>query len=225
MNAWAASMWRSTLISDAVFMLRLFESGKHICPLWFLPGFVVSMVCLDLMHVGCLGIVQALGGNILFEMFIKLGGLVTNPMPVVAELVALIKMGAKHLKIQAPVNKLTLAMIKVSGLEPRLKGKAAECRRMLKVLHFLLSVVLPPETAHERLRLDCLTQLHLFYEELEQWVPGSAVKCAAFARNHVVLYSEMTRNFLQAGFFDSHGYHLYKMYPKHHLFVHLGYFL
>ena len=56
----------------------LWERG-YLSKLWDLPGFVFTMIILDLMRVSDLGICQYLLENVIYELFKQMGGLVTNP--------------------------------------------------------------------------------------------------------------------------------------------------
>ena len=45
---------------------------------------------------------------------------------------------------------------------------------------------------------------------------------AELVRNHVILYSELTRNALEDGEWQYTGWHSWRFYPKHHMLVHLA---
>ena len=200
----------------------LLERG-YLSKLWDLPGFAFTMIILDLMHVSDLGICQYLLGNVIYELFKQMGGLVTNPEPVMGKLLKMIKDAAKlpELKIQAPVNKLTLSMVRRQGTDPKLRTKASETRRMLYVVDYLLDKEFPADTDHERDRKACVWNLAEFYRELEKWEKGgfSASRCAALGRTHVNIYTQLSRD--HRHLVELWGFHAYKFYPKHHLFIHL----
>ena len=93
---------------------------------------------------------------------------------------------------------------------------------MLQIVHFLLNTLFLPEYPHEVLRLNCITQLKYFFDELKDWGPLSGARVGRFARNHVTLYAELARNHLEERCFQRSGYHPWKFLPKHRLFLHLG---
>ena len=100
---------------------------------------------IDLMHVGCLGIVQYLLGNVLHELFVEMGGTSTNWKETCGHLNMLIKQAARKLDKGPPVNQLTLNMMKSGAKAPKLKAKAAESRHMLAAVCKLLETYLPPK--------------------------------------------------------------------------------
>eukprot|EP00959_Pyramimonas_sp_CCMP1952_P412068 8634739-Pyramimonas_sp.AAC.1 len=218
-----AASWRTTLKTHHSFMRSLFASGKSICPLWNAPGFALESLALDLMHVADLGIVQILLGNVLFEMFKRQGGVVSRPGDGLAKLLTMIRIGSRNVPWLdgPPINNLTLGMIKPDGKAPSLRTKAADTRHMVAVVHWILQHLEPPANGYERLRFDCLDQLHKFYLELADWSVESASAAIEFGRNHVQLYCELARVNLEGGAWQHLGWHAYKIKPKHHLFIHL----
>ena len=63
--------------------------------------------------------------------------------------------------------------------------------------------------------------LNSVYLELYNWGPESAQKVASFGRKHILLYAELSKEFMLSPSFHTLGYTMYKMYPKHHLMIHL----
>ena len=112
-------------------------------------------------------------------------------------------------------------MLKAEGRDPKLSLKAADTRHMLHVCHWLLTNVLKPETDHERLVLLCVTAIHDFYVALRAWGPDAGKTCARLGRQHIVLFSELSREALASENHRRTGWMAYRFYPKHHLFVHL----
>jgi hypothetical protein len=188
--------WRNTILSHAQFVKERFQNRKYNSSLWNLPGFDLSCIKPDLLHVGDLGITQAIVGNIMFELFQLMGGKVTKPHAALGELLNLITLASRHipdLKCR-PINALTLPMIKATGCTPRFKAKGAESRRMVHVLVWLLQNIFPPRDEFETLRLNALLHLHWFYEECKRWVPNVSGRHAArHARRHVILYIKLAR--------------------------------
>ena len=223
-----SARWRSTMRdSTRLFIFLALLQGSFVSCIfggaW--PGFEYSMIDIDLMHCGDLGVVLYMLGNCLWEMFCELGGTIANPNEALSTLITMIKAASKVLEQdQPPVNTLTVGMMKAQGPKsPKLKCKAAEARRMLAVVHFILSNWLKPANDYSRLRLDCLTWLHRFYRELENWQRGiSNTRVAEYARKHLVLYLELGQIHLDKKDWQSSGWIAYRWFPKHHLFQHLA---
>ena len=186
---------------------------------------MLPYIVLDLMHVCDLGITQYLLGNIWLEMLYQIGGSMTRADEALAQLVVFIKHASKQLGYaKPPLNKLTIGMLKGKKQKaPRLGLKASDTRLMVPVTHFILERIFPPTTEYQRLRFDCLHAMHLFYKAL----PRSKVddghpefmssKLGRLARQHLTLYNELANHSSRYRLWDA-----YRVYPKHHLFVHLA---
>ena len=200
-------------------------SGAFVSAIFSIPGFIASYISIDLMHTGDLGVLQYLLGNVLWELFIVLGGTKANSLKALGELMVMIRMASRHLNMRCPVGYLTLPMIKAEGAakSPKLKLNASEMRHMLKVVHFMLAHLFNRDTTHEQLRFDCVNSLHKMYTELEgrSWGPEVAARVASLGRGHVILYAELAREFLDARGHLESGWVLWRMFPKHHLFLHV----
>eukprot|EP00959_Pyramimonas_sp_CCMP1952_P245603 5133271-Pyramimonas_sp.AAC.1 len=97
-----------------------------------------------------------------------MGGSMSKSAETLSELTVFIKLASKQLGYsKPPVNKLTIGMLKgKKQAAPRLATKASDTRLMVAVVHFILDKIMPPENDYQRLRLDCVRYLHLFYQEL-----------------------------------------------------------
>ena len=128
-----AALWRSALFCHRAHQRRILASDSYMCGIYNLPGFQLKYVNADMMHCICLGILQYFLANVLLELFLFMGGLVTQPEATLAELMLFIKMASKQLgQDRPPINRLTFGMIKGDGpKQPKLKTKAAEGRRLL----------------------------------------------------------------------------------------------
>jgi hypothetical protein len=177
-----------------------------------LPGFSLSYVSADLMHCSDLGTLLVLCGNVAWELFVAMGGNMAHSSEQCKDLLCMMKVAAKHLNIEPPVNTLCLSMSKARGKAPKFKLKAAESRRMLYVLHFVLLHVFPHESGHDKLRLQCVAYIAKMYREMEAWGPDSGTTVAELARRHLLLYHELSLDASSAMF--------WRLYPKHHLFLH-----
>ena len=140
------AQWRTTLIRDHAVFINDLASRGYLSPFWNIPGVIFTSICLALMHIGCLGILKHLLGNILFELFVRLDGMVTDWGPGVGRVLTFVKMAAKRLEIESPVWDRTLNMIKIQGKEPKFRTKATESRRMLDCVYWILTTFLHPRT-------------------------------------------------------------------------------
>ena len=92
---------------------RLLE-GKFFSAIFLLPGFIFDYFSIDLMHCCDLGILQYLLANVLFDLFLEMGGLVSRPDNTIGDLMKFIRIASKAIgQIQPPINQLTMNMVKV----------------------------------------------------------------------------------------------------------------
>ena len=218
--------WRSTLLTHQQHMSQLIDDGGYWSVFWSLPAFQLSYIVLDLMHVcDLLGITQYLLGNILLECFFSMGGVLNKAKGTLSEIVVFVKLASKRLGYEKPpLNKLTMGMLKPEGSsKPRLKLKASDSRLMVAVVYFMLTELFPAKSDYEKMRLQCLESLHRFYKALprsREADDGDEFMASALgrlARQHVILYGELSRHPDRPRRWEA-----YRMYPKHHLFIHLA---
>jgi len=180
--------WRGTDcsmddISNNVFVSTLFS----------IPGFVLSSIKPDFMHICDLGILQYIQGCVLFDLWRELGGTWKNHQGATTKLLNMLKLQAAALGVEAPIHNLTIFMIRGSGkAKPKLKIKAAEGRHLLPILRQVLLHCMPCTTEHQLLRYRCVDALNSVYLELQQWrAVASTRRIGQFARRHVVLLKEL----------------------------------
>ena len=126
-------------VTDASYIRDCSLNGTWVSQALDIPGFRLSYVTIDAMHVIDLGTAQYCAGNAMFEMFQHLGGVASRPQHGLASLLLLIKMAARqHGMPSASLNALTIGMLKMSGKPLRLKAKAAETRHTIAALAFAL---------------------------------------------------------------------------------------
>ena len=70
-------------------------NGGYIPLLFSFPGFILDYITADLMHVSDLGVVQYVLGCTMFELFKEMGGLVSIPKPILADLMVMVKQASK----------------------------------------------------------------------------------------------------------------------------------
>ena len=101
------------------------------------------------MHTGDLGIVQYLLGNVLFELFLEMGGSIASWQETCNHLNMFIKQCARQVDLERPpVNALTLSMIR-KGTKRKLRAKAAESLHMLKAVSKLLETYMRPSNDYQ----------------------------------------------------------------------------
>ncbi|CAK0863488.1 unnamed protein product [Prorocentrum cordatum] len=214
--------WRGHEYDDdkALFMCMLHSGFRS--EIFNFPGMRFKYILIDLMHVVCLGILQNLLGNCFWELHCSLGGNMspdsTGSKGAVSVLRSQIRLGSKFLGIDCPVYALTLPMFRASGKGPKMKTKAGEGRHLLKVLLHMLITFYDQTSEHNAIRLNCVRSLAAIYDQLAVWdFDTSYSECAVLATKHVLLYAELWR---EAAELDESTL-LWKMIPKHHLFIHL----
>ena len=92
--------WRTTLIDAEAYVLNQFLSGRYVSKFWSLPGMKYKYLSLDLMHVSDIGILQYLLGNVLWEMFLKLGGVVGTPSRALGLIVTNVKLACRNIGLE-----------------------------------------------------------------------------------------------------------------------------
>ena len=187
--------------------------------LFCISGFVASYISADLMHVADLGLLGVVLGNVVYELFREMHGTNATRRSVCSELLRLMRVASNKLEIPPPVNFLTFSMFKTDAKAPKFKLKAAEARRMLQVVNFMLGHFFPAATPHSKLRFECVRLLHDLYKDLEAWQPESGPKVASLARKHLALYSELSREVLEHA--SPETWTAWRIYPKFHIFVHV----
>jgi hypothetical protein len=67
---------------------------------------------------------------------------------------------------------------------------------MLAVVRDMLRKFFPSETRHRHVRLHCVDCLCTIYGEMSDWGDASPAKVGKLARQHVVLFAELSRDAL-----------------------------
>ena len=93
-----------------------------------------------------------------------------------------------------------------------MRVKAAEGRALLVVVSHMLQKYFDCESPHNRLRLRCVQALCRVYREINNWSDESPLRLGRFAREHLLLYSELGRNAPEG---------MYRILPKHHMLLHV----
>lgn len=212
--------WRRRLVTTTDWMTQRFSDADYISGVFSWPGFAFQYIVLDWMHMVDLGIAQNCLGNILFELFREMGGLITNPAPTLARLLTLLDDASNDLGIPCPFSKLTLSMIRGENKQPNFKAKAAKTRHMVPIVLGMLVSHFPPTNDREYRRLRCLEYLNLAYCELNNWRADSATRLENYCRRHVLLFLSLSREAIAES--GSENWVNWRWKPKHHMVLHLS---
>lgn len=203
------------MISMPEFWASVAAKQAFLSTLWELPGFCLSMVKCDFMHISCLGILQYLQGNVFWELFRSVGGTFKKPDRACTVLLNIMNCSARALGVECPVSWITVSMIRGSATDkPKFKAKAAEGRHLLPILRHSLEHAFDLDTPHEKSRFRCVAALNSVYEEMINWDNvHSPDRLRKFARQHLILFRDLSSK--------STDPYCWCMFPKHHLFCHV----
>ena len=104
--------WRNHRCSSAEFFQRQRQQGIDPSPLFGLPGFLLIMVCIDVLHALDLGVTQDLLGNVFWESLDCLWGDLRNKDLRFIELKKSIKEYYKTFKPPTQIDSITQEMVK-----------------------------------------------------------------------------------------------------------------
>ena len=209
----STASWRQAFFSQWSFMERFFREARPISPVWAFPGFTLSAVRLDWLHIVDLGIAADTCGNILWQLQEKMEG--DNIKDRLATLFLLIRAAYKrHGVDQDTLATLTQTMIrKDASSPPKLKAKGAEVRRLVPILAELCHQHLDSSVPVEEATIAVIHWLLEAYNALniEPYMPYLLEDAAKkFALQYVAL-----KDFL------ADGIH-WRPKPKLHVFMHLA---
>ena len=125
-------------------------------------------------------------------------------------------MCAARLGMDRPIHSLTVLMIRGSATAmPRMRVKAAEARYLLPIVRETLATCFATDTQHARGRLHCVDALLSCYRVLDEWnsTASPAQELVRAGRRFLILLRELHDSCPDA--------RRWRLYPKHHLFVHL----
>jgi hypothetical protein len=221
------ALWKATLLTHDQFIASVVESGCYVSAIFDLPGFRHGMITADLMHCGDLGVLLYLLGIIMWELIVEMNGCYSNCKQQIHGILSYLRTAARqlHLKKQ-PLNNLTIGMIKGKGTSsPKLKVKASDARHILRCMKFVLQKLVPMETEHAKQRFLVVKHFCDMYEHLQHSVGMTSMQAAATSmRKALLLWNELRHADIDPDNphnWQTRGYFLWKLYPKHHLLQHL----
>lgn len=217
------ALWRATLITDAIFKADILAGGAYISELYNLPGFKHEFVTGDLMHTGDLGVLLYLLGIVLWELLVEMGGSMNSSRSQLAYIVSLIKTASKTLhQHKRPLNNLSVGMLRGKATsQPRLKVKASEARNLLVCIKYVLEHLVPMDTDHARMRFLVVKHFYSMYDHLQHSMGlSSMLEAASCCSRALILWAQLQQADLDNNNWQTRGFFLWKLYPKHHLLQH-----
>ena len=205
----------------SAFLASSMAGAQFLSKLFSVPGFTLQYIIPDWMHTVCLGVLQYLMGNVMWELFVHIGGVWSNPAKACAALFNIMVLVAQDLGVERPFSSLVVTMIRPAqgksglGKRPRMRLKAAQGRNFLPILTIILQRFFPCAGGREELRLRCCQAMCRCYMELKRWTDESPRRLELAARQCLLLY-------VQLGDMEEEGSRMWHVYPKHHMFAHVA---
>ena len=204
------AIWRHTVHSHSAWLIEMMSGFTS--TIFDIPVFSIEYVKVDWMHTVCLGALQYVCGNVMWELFVVVGGTMNKHLAACSILKNMAELQARQLGLEMPFVSLTVLTFRSSmKKKPTMKLKATEGRRFLPVFTAIIQEYFPPSNDYERTRLSCLQALCRCYGEMRNWTVDSPLKLELACRQHLLLYVQLS---------DATPDGQYKVYPKHHLMVH-----
>ena len=222
-----SALWRQTLLTHVLFKAAVLASGPYLSEIFNIPCFEHEMITGDLMHCSDLGVLLYLEGIILWELLKEMGGSMTTNRAQLHYILSLIKTASRELKQRKqPMNDLTIGMIKAKGgSSPKLKVKASAARNLLLCIRYVLEHLVPMETSHARQRFLIVKHFCDMYDHLQHSEGVTSMQQATDScRKACILWGELRMADIDPDNpdnFQTRGFFLWKLYPKHHLLQHV----
>ena len=201
----------------AEFLSSPLMGSQFLSKLFSVPGFTLHYIQPDWMHTVCLGVLQYLMGNVMWELFVLVCGSMSNPGQACATLFNMTVNVARDLGVDRPFSDLFVRMIRhAANKKPRMRLKAAQGRNVLPILTTMAQQFFPcAPGSREKIRLRCCQAMCRCYMELKRWTDESPRQLELAARQCLLLYVSL-------GNMEEVGYLMWHVYPKHHLFAHVA---
>ena len=110
----ASASWRTTLLSQQRFWEESARESRFVSAILEFPGFHLSFLRPDWMHMADLGTLQYLQGNLLWDVFTKLGGVFRRSKAACGKIQSMLSMCASRLGLEQPFHSLVVTMIRPS---------------------------------------------------------------------------------------------------------------
>ena len=143
-DASSTAPWRNQRIDQWTFIRRMQEGPDGLSPFLSIPYFQGDIFQIDWLHTADLGITANFLGNLFWETLNRLPG--ESQKEKCSFLFAEIQKYYKEQKISSRLDNLTLSMLCQPGKQPKLRGKAAECRYLVPFAKLLVSTYFNDES-------------------------------------------------------------------------------
>ena len=203
--------WRNTIMSFPDLLGRLLQQGLRMSTLFGCPGLKTTAFLIDWLHCSDLGVAQVFLGNLLWL-------LVTKKMPGATlkdkchNLFTLMKGFYARTSPESRLDNLTLTMIKSSGKQPKLRGRAGEIRGLVAWGKELADQYLDDADPLESAVKEAADHLSKCYQCLSADVFSSPL-LKHHSRKFLLLYVAIENNTTNPK--------LWRVKPKFHMWQHL----
>ena len=217
----ACAEYLNRLLTQADYRLSMYRKLMYRSKIWNVPGFSIHRIKPDWMHVVCLGIIQVLLGNMLWEQLVAFGGIVKKKeanKSALRKLCMTLRICAHRLNCELPFAELTVGMIRSEYAPPKLKQKAADARHTLPIIHLMFKEFIPMACEHSRTRFRAIDCLLRCYDIMDKWDNATSPRELKDAgRAHLLHYAELSK----AAHITAATTPFWRLIPKHHQFVHV----
>lgn len=208
------ALWRAHRLTTYAFMQLMRANGISNSVLFDAPGFILSMIMVDVLHCLDLGVSQEALGN-LFHYFMTKMSVGKNKSERLFVLWRKIKDYYDRSRPPSRLNKLTEEMVKRSGKSPKLRAKGAETRHLVPFSVELCDDLCKnePTVFHETL-LSMFKHLYSFYQRMGK-EPFDKRHASESAKSFLLLYAQVSKDTAED---------LWKIKPKFHMMQELAEF-
>ena len=211
------ALWRERRYTATEFWTRFKAQGLVPNPLFFLPGFTLDMLGIDLLHAGDLGVAQTLLGNVLWEYLHHKDCKGKNQRERIAFMWSKLKSHYQAFETTKRMQTLTKDMIKQDKKPPKLRAKGAETRGCLPWgLEVALEMAESTPCAHTKTVVQCISRLMDLYV-LMGVGPFQPALARDAVRKFCVLYGALSKEADENGHTD-----VWRAKPKFHMLQELG---
>lgn len=190
--------WRNCRYAAGEFVVQLRSQNIQVSSLLSLPGFSISCIVLDWLHVVDLG----LGADVLGCLFWEVIDKSLLPGSTKAErlksLWNMLQLWYKEHKPASKLTYLTAEMIRAGGKKPKLKCKGAECRYLIPFGKHLAGMFKDLNT-HQRTVYTLFARLNHLQELVAGSLPFDAKSASEACRQFCVMYNALEMEAIGSG--------------------------
>jgi hypothetical protein len=198
--------WRNERLGHFGLLHRILSAGGTPSPLFSAPFLSNRCFRVDWLHTTDLGVGADFMGNLLFMLLPRCEG--NSKQQQVQSLFRKMKAYYREEKVSSPYQHMTALMIKQEGKCPKLRGKAAEVRGIMKFCLQQAEQMCDEADPTDETVLHAARHLHACYAHLS---------AGQFDAEHLKLHSRKFCS-LYVALSDMHGPDLWRFKPKFHQF-------